>query len=148
MFIKFVSLTIAMCVGELFILGLQAPNDSMFLFISNSPLIVLAHLTLAITLLILAFRGRFLYRQSRIIAQWAGIILITFGVAGMISETIFDLLGQFLKTVDYILMTEAGIVFVLASLTYRTGRRELPLRKLALQKLPRSLNTKLPQQKV
>lgn len=142
MYIKMVSLVLATCVAELFAYGLQAPSDPMFLFISNSPAVVLLRLLLAAVLVFIAFRGRFNHRESRSAAKVIGIALACLGIVGMYSQPIINFFSDYIKVCDFMLMVSFGLALVIASLTLPTRQRSLYSKKSRLYRLQHFLAIK------
>lgn len=143
MVIKLLSIVVAICAGELLVLGIQAPDDPLFLFISNSQAVVALRLILVVMALIISFRKSFVYYFSRTFIGVIGIFLVFVGGMGAISQTIIDEFGTFVKVLDYILLMQVGLVFCLASLSYPARRRQLVWRKSLLQRVPKPLALKL-----
>lgn len=143
MVVKLLSVVVAICVGELFVLGVQAPGDPLFLFISNSPVVVAIRLILVATALIISFKKSFVYYFSRSAVGAVGLFLVFIGTMGAISQTISDEFGVYLKVLDFILLMVTGLVFCLATLSYPARRRQLVWRRLLLRRMPKPLALKL-----
>ncbi len=143
MIIKLMSIVIATCVGELFVLGAQNTDDPLFLFISDNKLTVAVRLLLVALAVIISFKQRFTYRPSRHIIGALGLALIIFGSMGAMSQTIIDEFSALLKIMDFLLMILVGIIFSLAALGYQPGRRQLVWRELLISHIPKALAPKL-----
>lgn len=131
MIIKLIAAGIVLCVGLLFLLGMESSSDPLFLIISDNPIVVVLRMAITLGAVVVAFRGRFIYDLSQKIAGVLGACLIGAGILGTFSHTIAYGLDRYIKTYDYFVIFELGVVFLLAAASYQAGRKRLvPLRLL------------------
>jgi|GEM_PF-3403035 len=135
MVIRLLSLVVTVCISELTFIGAQAPNDPLFLFISNNRTVVIARLILIMLALNISFKGRFRHIASQRASALLGTSLIIFGVAASVSQTVFDKLGSYLKLFDLVFIIEIGIILSLAAITYRASKRKFSLTSTFLYRL-------------
>jgi hypothetical protein len=91
-------------------------NDPLYLFISGNILINIARLIIIGTLLAICLHGYIHNSKVRQALMGFGFIMLGFGLLSMANMSIESALYNYLKPLDYILISELGVTATLMSL--------------------------------
>jgi hypothetical protein len=127
MVLKIISIALAICAAELFIISLQSSADPLYMIISNNPFFVSVRMLLILAAVVLAFKTQFKYRLSQQIVIALGILLLFFGALGTVSQSVTDVFSAFIKYLDFWLLFLIGTVFSIAALSYPSKNAKLHL---------------------
>jgi len=136
MTIKITAIMASVCAVLLYVFAIAFPSDPYFYVISSDLAVVIGRLILAGVLLRLAFKNSFVTSSGHRICAVLSVLLVAFGIAGIIVPPLTYSLFTLFKPMDYLFMIESGIVFGLTSLTYSRGTERFP-------RLSRPRNTQL-----
>ena len=126
MTIKITALLTSVSAVVLYALSLWLPNDPYFYFVSGSMVIGIGRLIVAVILVTLVFRSKFIYKGSHWLAGGVGALLIIFGLAGLVVPWLDYSLYNFIKPLDFIYFLGAGTIFISAAIGYARGTHPLP----------------------
>jgi hypothetical protein len=139
MVLKIISIALALCAAELFLINLQAPSDPLYMIISNNPYFVSIRMLLILAAVGVAFKSHFKYRLTRNSVTVLGSLLLILGTLGAVSQSVTVMFSSFMMYLDFWLIFLIGTVFSIAALSYpsKNAKMNLPIFMLRLlSKIP------------
>lgn len=127
MLIRSIACTTAFLVTMICVLLIIEPADPLFYsFISGNLWAAIGKSVIMSGVVILAFRNKFSYAVTPAICAAIGVVLISFGLIGLIVPPSDHGLFAYAKLLDFLLAMEVGVILSLASLSYECGDQKLP----------------------
>lgn len=123
---KFISLATAIVLLDVFLRSQLSSNDPLFLFASNNTFINAGLLVIIGLMVGVSFNRRFKHWWSFAACVCAAVAFGVIGFMGTFFSEVFYYFPQTLLQLDYMFLLEAGVVFGVASLTYK--HQPLPFR--------------------
>lgn len=135
---KAISLFMAVTTLSVYLWSQLQPSDALFLFASANMLINLGLVGLSFLLVRLSFAEKFKKSWTYTLAAGGAIGSLIISVAGIISASLAYKLYSAFGPLDFVILTEAGIVLSICALSYKhPARLQMPGLKMPHFPLPK-----------
>lgn len=135
---KAISLFMAVTTLSVYLWSQLQPSDALFLFASANMLINLGLVGLAILMVRLSFADRFKKSWTYTLAVGGAVGCLVISAAGIISAGLAYQLYTVFGPLDFVILTEAGIVLSICALSYKhPSRLQMPSLKMPHFPLPK-----------
>ena len=111
----------------IYLLNILYPNAPLFYFASNNEAVNILRLALAAVVLVISFKGSFIYQLTHMSCVLAGATLFGLGLAGSLTvlQNSSSLTALTMGPLDYSIALETGIVMIICAL--EKGQLALPV---------------------
>lgn len=124
---RLISLVMLIVAVNVYIRSQLAPNDPLFLFLSNSMPLNIFLIILTSVVAMVSFSHKFRYWLSYASCAALATVLCVVGLFSLLSSGVNYWLSSFLLPMDSMLVLESGIILALCALTYEHAPQPAPL---------------------
>jgi hypothetical protein len=133
---KAISLFTAAVILSVYLWSQLRPSDALFLFATNNLIVNILLLGLAAMMVKVSFIDRFRQSWTYLLTAGGAVFCLLVGAAGLFSSGIDYKFYSFFGPIDFIFLTEAGIVLAIAALSYKHQPVSLTQKSLRLPRPP------------
>ena len=132
---KAISLTTGFAILSVYLWSLLQPSDALFLFSATNLLVNVALLSLAALMVRVSFMNEFKTALGYTLTVGGAGMCLLVGIGGILSTALDYKFYSLFGPLDFLLLTEAGIVFTICALSYKHQPSQLKFSSLRLPRL-------------